>query len=105
MSPGRAFRGERVQPKRKRGARLCVVVRTDGVAVYGNQTAFESLAEWLRWIAKSPPKDHYECHLVWHFESYANKRHPKNVRVLFDERIAPLVAHAGKRADFDVTFI
>jgi hypothetical protein len=75
-----------------------------GVAVYGNKAAFESLAAWMRWIAQSHPSKHNECHLVWHLLSHSKT---PNVSVLVDRSASRVFGRGGKRLlkNFELTFM
>jgi hypothetical protein len=71
-----------------------MTVTKDGISVYGNKPAFETLAEWMSWIARSDASEHFECHLIWHFLSFAKRR---NVFVLVDPEMSRVFGKGGKQ--------
>jgi len=86
---------------------ICVAVRREGVTLYGNRAAFRSLSRWLSWIADSDPKEHFECHLLWNFNSYESKvgEEPPRVWVLYDKETASTFQHQPDECEFEVTFM
>ena len=74
------------RPKTVAGTRLCIAVRRDGVTAYGNKAAFETLSRTFKWLAKSPPSEHYELHSVLDLQDYAGleeANEPQKVFALF----------------------
>lgn len=72
-------------PSKKPGVRACLVVGRNGAKLYGNRAAFASLAEWMEWLAKSPMKEHFECHVPMDLEDDESKfegKQPRNVWAL-----------------------
>ena len=96
-------------PKKRPGVRICVSVMPDGVTIYGNRSAFASIAEWMQWVMTSPPNEHFETHLLADLEDDASKfegKHPRNVWTLVDGRLTSEAGGAPLNAEnFDVTFM
>lgn len=68
-------------PSKKPGVRACFVLGRDGAKLYGNRAAFASLAEWMEWLASSPSKEHFECHVLMDLEDDESKfgsKRPRN---------------------------
>jgi hypothetical protein len=78
--------------------RLAIVTGSTGTTLYGNRAAFRTLARWMTWLAESDPRDHYEFHLPWHFQSPSRT---KRVKVLQRSHGA---AYRASR-DFEVTMM
>ena len=95
-------------PKEVTGAQFCLRVSVDGITVYGNRNAFKAFTRWMAWIANSPEREHYECHLLWHLQSKSSLqgKMPKNVWVLMDKHVKPLfVPREPDHAGFDLSFM
>jgi hypothetical protein len=56
-------------PKTDRATRLRIVKSRNGVMVYGNKSAFRTLARWMSWLGDSAADEHYEVHIPWHLQS------------------------------------
>lgn len=96
-------------PVKKDGTRLCIAVTSDGVTVYGNRQAFESLAEQMQWIAQSNSSEHYECHVVMAFENDESRfegKKPKNVWVLAEKNLAHFpIKESENYTNYELTFM
>ena len=96
-------------PLKKAGTRLCIAVTRDGVSVYGNKQAFQSLSEWMSWIAASNDADHFECHVTMSLEDDASSfegKEPRNVWVLTDEEFADSFGRQSEGSPgFELTFM
>jgi hypothetical protein len=95
-------------PKEVAGAQFCIRVSVDGVTVYGNRKAFKAFTRWMTWIANSPEREHYECHLPWHLQSKSSLqgKEPKNVWVMMDKHVRPLFGQRDRgHAGFDLNFM
>ena len=97
------------QPQTRDGTKLCIAVTRQGVTAYGNKAAFESLAEWFRWMASSAPSEHYECHTIMYLRDEAStfgEDTVKNVYVLFDANTRrPFEKKAKNEFGFELTFM
>lgn len=85
---------------------MCLAVTRQGVTLYGNKSAFKSLARWLSWVAGSDASEHYECHVMWHLLSHHARR--SNVWVLCDKEMLKVVNRepdGGGKPTFEVTFM
>jgi hypothetical protein len=95
-------------PREIPGTQICIRVSAEGVKVYGNRKAFQSLARWMTWIADAPEEEHYECHLSWHLQSKSSlkEREPKNVWVVFDKNVKGIFpSHDQTYPEFDLNFM
>jgi hypothetical protein len=96
-------------PARKSGTKLCLAVTKQGVTAYGNRDAFESLSEWFKWLASSDPKEHFECHTIWHLQGEANsfrEHSTKNVFALFSAKTKPAFEKESEDGfGFELTFM
>jgi hypothetical protein len=95
-------------PNEIAGTQICIRVSTDGVTVYGNRKAFQSLARWMTWMANAPEQEHYECHLPWHLQSKSSLQGKalKNVWVVLDRKVKPLLAPGDQsHTGFDLNFM
>jgi hypothetical protein len=91
-------------PENLPGTRICIAVTRDGVTVYGNQNAMKSLARQLDWIAEADPKEHCECHVVFHMsdeESAFEKKVPRNITVLVERELFPYISKRGESVQID----
>ena len=95
-------------PDRIPGTRICLTVTPEGVKLYGNREAFQSLAQFMSWIADSNPTEHFECHVRWHMTSEGAllRNETPNVATLF----APALVGQFERASesnpgFELTFM
>lgn len=97
------------RPEKKSDARLCLSVRRDGLTAYGNTQAFQSLAEWLSWLSKSDPKEHFECHVTMALEDDASLfegKRPRNVWTVADHAMRGIVTpRSSKHPGFELTFM
>lgn len=95
------------QPKKQRGLELCITLTKNGLSLFGNPTALQSLAEWLTWIASADVGEHYHFHVPWHLENTFRKPGTaKNIWFLFDRRMARTVGKPKKdEIVFEVTFM
>jgi hypothetical protein len=97
------------RPEKKDGSKLCLAITREGVTAYGNRAAFESLAEWLKWIASSSPSEHFECHTVFSLQdddSLFDAKANKNVCRLFNEDTEPTFKKMAKEEfGFELTFM
>jgi hypothetical protein len=50
-------------PKIDRATQLRIVKGRNGVMVYGNKSAFRTLARWMAWLGDSAANEHYEVHV------------------------------------------
>jgi hypothetical protein len=93
-------------PDNVRGRQICIAIRKSEVTVYGNRQAFQSLAKWMMWLAKSDPSEHYECHLSWHFQLPSIDTKRSASWALFDKASAAALSPTVKqRRRFDLTFM
>ena len=81
-----------------RSTRLSIVAEQNGMMIYGNRTAFRTLARWMTWLAKSDPREHFEVHIPWHLQSPSSRS--KRVRAF--KKNAGLVTTSD---DVEVTFM
>jgi hypothetical protein len=56
-------------PAIDRAMRLRIVRKKNETVIYGNSSAFRTLARWMKWLAASNPREHYEMHVPWHLQS------------------------------------
>jgi hypothetical protein len=56
-------------PAIDRAMRLRIVKKRNETIIYGNSSAFRTLARWMKWLAASNPREHYEMHVPWHLQS------------------------------------
>lgn len=87
-------------PPKKPGVRVCLVLDAKGAKLYGNRAAFASLAEWMAWLAQSPEKEHFECHVVMDLEDDESKfdgKQPRNAWTLCSPDF-PTPSEEGKGA-------
>ena len=96
-------------PTKKKGSKLCITVTKDGVTVYGNKIGFESLSEWLSWIAKADESDHFECHVKMSLmddDCIFEGKKPKNISVLTDKELAHQFSEESEtHPGFELTFM
>jgi hypothetical protein len=96
------------RPEKKDGSKLCLAITREGVTAYGNRAAFESLAEWLKWIASSVPSERFECHTVFSLQddSLFDAKANKNVCRLFNEDTERIFNKMAKEEfGFELTFM
>lgn len=56
-------------PAIDRAMRLRIVRKKNETVIHGNSSAFRTLARWMKWLAASNPREHYEMHVPWHLQS------------------------------------
>jgi len=90
------------------GTEICILVYRQGVTVYANREAFQSLAKWMQRNANSPKNEYYECNVFWDLMTNAatlgNER--PNIWVLFDKHTYPAFKRDRKgKSDFELKFM
>ena len=85
------------------------MVAPDGVKIYGNAAAFESLARIMSWIASAAPNENFECHLPLSLQdddAIFGKTDNPNAWVAIDPALRQLVKPRTSRSmGFEVTFM
>jgi hypothetical protein len=90
---------------------MCITLTKNGVSLYGNPMALQSLAEWLSWIASANASEHCHFHIPWHLENLFRKPGtPNKIWFLFDRRMSravgkPKKAEMGFDTRFDMQFM
>jgi hypothetical protein len=96
-------------PKHSKGSRACITVAPDGVKIYGNAAAFESLARIMSWIASAAPSENFECHLPLSLQdddAIFGKADNPNAWVVIDPALRNLMKPRTSRdMGFEVTFM
>lgn len=95
-------------PDRIPGTRICLAVTPEGVKLYGNREAFQSLAQFMSWIADSDPAEHFECHVKWHMSSEGAllRNEAPNVATLFAPALDGQFERTSEsNSGFELTFM
>jgi len=87
-----------------------VLLQPNETTVCANPAGFKALGNWMAWLAKSNPEQHFHLHLLWHLESQESRFdgvRPKNVWVLrspSDHQVKQEPPEGMEAVDFEITF-
>ena len=91
-------------PKRSPRRLGCLVHGVNGMTLYCNKAMLADLAAYLQWMLSSDPKEHYECHLLWHIGG-ATPQVSKRLFVLREAELARSPAPVLEHADVTIMLV